>query len=84
MLITKRQLIEATELQVFEVRAAMSRGGYPDSDNEIKFATFEGVSASGHLVYRIGFTGENGRKESANVFLKFVQVDNHFALEGTY
>ena len=84
MLISKRQLIEATELQVFEVRAAMSRGGYPDSDNEIKFATFEGVSASGNFVYRIGYTGENGKRESGNVYLKFVQHDNQFVLEGDY
>ena len=84
MLISKRQLIEATELQVFEVRAALARGGYPDDDNEIKYASFQGVSASGNFVYRIGFTGENGRKESGNVFLKFIQTDNHFVLEGTY
>ena len=84
MLITKQRLIEAADLTVAEVRAALARGGYPDDDNEIKFASFKGMSASGHLVYRIGFTGENGRKESANVYLKFVQQDNQFVLEGDY
>lgn len=84
MLVSKRQLIESTELQLFEVRAALARGGYPDSGKEIEFASFEGLSASGDFVYRIGYKGENGKRESGNVYLKFVQHDNLFVLEGEY
>jgi hypothetical protein len=84
MLISKQKLIKATDLTVAEVRAAMGRGGYPDDDNEIKFASFEGMLPSGNFVYRIGFKGETGRNESGNVYLKFVQHDNQFVLEGDY
>jgi hypothetical protein len=83
MLSSKRQLIEATDLTVAEVRAAMGRGSYPDTNNEIKFASFEGMSPSGNFVYRIGFKGETGRNESGNVYLKFVQTNNRFVLEAT-
>jgi hypothetical protein len=84
MLITKRQLVEATELRLTEVRAALGRGGYPDEDNEIKYSSFHGMTPSGNFVYRIGFEGEDGRQESGNVYLKFVQIDNQFVLEGDY
>jgi hypothetical protein len=82
MLITKQQLFEATELQLWEVRAALLRGGEPDIDNEIKRATFRGMTLSGHLVYEIAYDYE-GALATGNVYLKFVQAGNEYAFEGT-
>ena len=83
MLITKQRLIDATELQIWEIRAALVAGGEPDTDNEIKYTSFEGVTASGEFVYRIGFKGENGRRESGFVYLKFVEANNQLVLKAT-
>ena len=85
MLITKQQIADAMDLNVPAVRTAMYRGGYPDSDNEIKSAEFLGVNAQFDFVYGIAFLYE-GEIDNGQVYLKFVRdiSTQEYQLHGSY
>jgi len=72
LLLSKTQVLEAFNLSVEDVRAAMERGGY--DSNDISDAEPCGMRPDGTFVYRITYpSSEDDGDETGMVYLKYAR-----------
>lgn len=68
MLITRELLIQATELTLADVKAALERSGYK-SNSDLRAADFLGMNPNGSFVYEIGYDGGDEELSKGNIYI---------------
>lgn len=85
LLLTETHVIDALNLDVRQVRAAMKQGGY--ESNDISAAEFCGMRPDGTFVYRITYpSSEDEGDETGMVYLKYARkaFSSEYYLTGEY
>jgi hypothetical protein len=77
MLYSREMLEKIMSLDLAGVRAALDLGGFPDPDNEITKAEFQGFNPwTGQFMYRVTFPGqEEGSLDTGHVSLYWDQEE---------